>query len=466
MSNAKPSIVYMLVVASAAALGGFLFGFDTAVINGAVLALKEHFGAGDWQIGLAVSLALLGAAGGAFFAGQLADRFGRKPCMVVAAVLFFVSAIGSGAPFGIYDFIVWRVIGGIGVGAASVIAPAYIAETAAARMRGRLGSLQQFAIVLGIFAALVSNFVIARLFGGASHLAWFGAHAWQWMFWIEAVPALVYGIAALCIPESPRHLVAKGRIEDSAVVLLRLQGDEANGRIAEIQASLRGKHNSHLSDVLIEGAKGLRRIHPVVWSGLGLAVLQQLVGINVIFYYGSALWRSVGFSEQDSLMLNVFSSIVNVATTLIAIATVDRLGRKPLLMIGSLGMFASLFAMAVSFAMAPVVGGQPVLSGIGAWIALGAANLYIVFFGMSWGPVMWVMLGEMFNNRMRGAALALCGLFQWLANFAVSATFPSLASGFGLGGAYSVYAFFAFVSIFFVWKGITETRGIELEAMQ
>jgi len=463
---AKPSIVYMLLIAGAAALGGFLFGFDTAVINGAVLALKEHFGAGDWLIGLAVSLALLGAAGGAFFAGQLADRFGRKPCMVGAAALFFASSIGSGAPFGIYDFIFWRVVGGIGVGAASVIAPAYIAETAAARLRGRLGSLQQFAIVLGIFAALVSNFVIVRLSGGASRTFWLGTHAWQWMFWVEAIPALVYGAAALCIPESPRHLVAKGRIEDSEVILLRLQGDEAIGRAAEIQASLRGKRNPRLSDVLIEGAKGLRRIHPVVWSGLGLAVLQQLVGINVIFYYGSALWRSVGFSEQDSLMLNVFSSVVNIATTLIAIATVDRLGRKPLLLVGSLGMFASLFAMAIAFATAPVVGGQPSLSGIGAWTALGAANLYIVFFGMSWGPVMWVMLGEMFNNRIRGAALALCGLFQWLANFAVSITFPPLTSGIGLGGAYSIYAFFAFISIFFVWKGITETRGVELEAMK
>lgn len=222
---------------------------------------------------------------------------------------------------------------------------------------------------------------------------------------------------------------------------------------------------ARLRDLLETTSDGIRRLRPIVWAGLGLAVLQQFVGINVIFYYGSALWRSVGFSERDALMLNVFSSVVNIATTLLAISMVDRFGRKPLLLVGSLGMFATLLAMALSFGLAPVVGGQPSLTGMAAWIALGSANLYIVFFGMSWGPVVWVMLGEMFNNRIRGSALAVAGLAQWVANFLVSTTFPPLASGIGLGGAYGIYAFFAFLSAVFVVKVVTETKGKELEEM-
>lgn len=460
----NPSLSYTILIACAAALGGFLFGFDTAVINGAVLALKTTFGAGDWEIGLSVSLALLGAAGGAFFAGQLADRYGRVKCMVVASVLFTVSAIGSGLPFTIFDFIFWRIVGGIGVGAASVIAPAYIAETAPAHLRGRMGSLQQLAIVTGIFAALVSNFVFVSLAGSAESVLW-GFKAWQWMFWAEVVPAVAYGLCALFIPESPRYLVARQRFEEASRVLTKLLVDDVPRKIQDIRDTLVDDAPNRLRDLLETTSAGIRRLRPIVWAGLGLAVLQQFVGINVIFYYGSALWRSVGFSERDALMLNVFSSVVNIATTLLAIALVDRFGRKPLLLVGSLGMFATLLAMALSFSLAPVVDGQPSLSGMAAWIALGSANLYIVFFGMSWGPVVWVMLGEMFNNRIRGSALAVAGLAQWVANFLVSTTFPPLASGLGLGGAYGIYAFFAFLSVVFVVKVVTETKGKELEEM-
>jgi MFS transporter, SP family, sugar:H+ symporter len=460
----QPSLLYTMLIASAAALGGFLFGFDTAVINGAVVALKTTFGAGDWEIGLSVSLALLGAAGGAFFAGQLADHFGRVRCMVGASVLFFISAIGSGLPFTIYDFIFWRVVGGIGVGAASVIAPAYIAETSPAHLRGRMGSLQQLAIVIGIFVALVSNFALVSSSGSALN-DFMGFKTWQWMFWLEAIPAALYGIFALFIPESPRYLVARQRFDEAAAVLSRLISTSVPQKVQEISKTLSIHKRPQLSDLFFVAANGARHLHPIVWAGIGLAILQQFVGINVIFYYGSTLWRSVGFSESDSLMLNVVSGLVNIATTLIAIAAVDRFGRKPLLLIGSVGMFFTLFTMSIMFGTAPVVNGQPAISGVAAYAALVAANLYIVFFGMSWGPVMWVMLGEMFNNRIRGAALAVAGLAQWTANFAVSTTFPPLTSGIGLGGAYGLYALFAFVSIFFVVKVVNETKGKELEDM-
>lgn len=465
MSTNKPSLSYTILIACAAALGGFLFGFDTAVINGAVLALKTNFGAGDWEIGLSVSLALLGAAGGAFFAGQLADRFGRVKCMVVASVLFFVSAIGSGLPFTIFDFIFWRLVGGIGVGAASVIAPAYIAETSPAHLRGRMGSLQQLAIVIGIFAALLSNYMIVAIAGSAENAFLWGFKAWQWMFWIEAIPAALYGIFALFIPESPRFLVGHHKLEEASRVLEKLIATDIPRKIQDIRDTLVNEAPARLADLWERTATGARRLRPIVWAGLGLAVLQQFVGINVIFYYGSALWRSVGFSESDALLLNVVSSIVNIATTLVAIATVDKFGRKPLLLIGSVGMFATLATMAAVFATAPVVAGQPSLTGFAAYAGLGAANLYIVFFGMSWGPVMWVMLGEMFNNRIRGSALAVAGLAQWMANFLVSTTFPPLATGIGLGGAYGLYAFFAFASILFVVKVVQETKGKELEEM-
>ena len=465
MPTNKPSLAYTILIASAAALGGFLFGFDTAVINGAVLALKTNFGAGDWEIGLSVSLALLGAAGGAFFAGQLADRFGRVKCMVGASVLFFVSAIGSGMPFTIFDFIFWRLVGGIGVGAASVIAPAYIAETSPAHLRGRMGSLQQLAIVTGIFAALLSNYMIVAVAGSAESVFLWGFKAWQWMFWLEAIPAALYGIFALLIPESPRFLVGHHRLEEASRVLEKLIATDIPRKIQDIRDTLVNETPARLAELWENAATGARRLRPIVWAGLGLAVLQQFVGINVIFYYGSALWRSVGFSESDALLLNVVSSIVNIATTLVAIATVDKFGRKPLLLIGSVGMFATLATMAVVFATAPVVAGQPSLTGLAAYAGLGAANLYIVFFGMSWGPVMWVMLGEMFNNRIRGSALAVAGLAQWMANFLVSTTFPPLASGIGLGGAYGLYAFFAFASIVFVVKVVQETKGKELEEM-
>jgi len=463
-STEKPSLVYTLLIACAAALGGFLFGFDTAVINGAVVALKNTFGAGDWEIGLSVSLALLGAAVGAFFGGQLADRFGRVRCMVVASVFFFASAIGSGAPFTIFDFIFWRVLGGLGVGAASVIAPAYIAETAPAHLRGRLGSLQQLAIVCGIFAALLSNFVIVKLSGSADNVFWLGFKSWQWMFWLEAIPAAMYGIFALFIPESPRYLVSCQRIDEATHVLHHLICSDVPNKIREIRKTLLDMKPHSLSD-LWEPFAGGRRIHPIIWTGIGLAVLQQFVGINVIFYYGSTLWRSVGFSEENSLIINVISSIVNILVTVVAITLVDKIGRKPLLLIGSIGMAFTLLTMSIVFGTAPVVNGQPLLTGAPAMTALIAANVYIIFFGVSWGPVMWVMLGEMFSNRFRGAALAVAGLAQWCANFLVSTTFPPLTTGFGLGGAYGLYSLFAFISIAFVIYFIHETKGKELEDM-
>jgi SP family sugar:H+ symporter-like MFS transporter len=450
-----------MLIAAVAAIGGFLFGFDTAVINGAVSSLQVYYHVGTVALGLAVSSALIGSAVGAIGAGRLADRYGRIAVMVVAALLFLVQSFGAGLALTIVDLSIWRFVGGIAVGAASVIAPAYIAESSPAELRGRLGSFQQLAIVLGIFVAALSDFVIATAAGGADRSSLLGLQAWRWMFIAEAIPAIVYLVGALQIPESPRYLVARGRIEEARHVLAGIVGDAgAARRAAEIGRTVSTDQKPSFSD-LRGRSLGLL---PIVWIGIGLSVLQQFVGINVIFYYSSALWQSVGFTQQQSLTITVITNLTNVVTTLVAIASIDRFGRKPLLLIGSIGMFATLGAMAFLFGTAPLSAGKPELHGLAGPLALVAANAYVFFFGMSWGPAVWVLLGEIFPNRIRAAALGLAAAMQWIANFMISATFPTLAS-VGLLYAYGIYAFAALLSVFFVLRFISETRGQELESI-
>lgn len=458
----KAGTYYVILIAGAAALGGFLFGFDTAVINGAVAALAKAYNASSWLTGLSVSLALLASAIGAFCAGQIADRYGRVKAMVIASVLFTISAIGSGIAFTIWDFIFWRALGGLAVGAASVIAPAYIAECSPSNLRGRLGSLQQLAIVVGIFIALLTDYFIAVSAGSAELPFLFGIAAWRWMFWTEAFPAVLYGMAALSIPESPRYLVAQGREQEASTVLGKILGGNVQSKIEEIRETVLRERKPNFSDLLGRN----NRLLPIVWVGIGLSVLQQFVGINVIFYYSSVLWRAVGFSEQDSLKLTVLTGAVNIITTLIAISSVDKFGRKPLLLLGSVGMTITLGILTVIFGQAQVdAAGNPTLAGSSGIIALLAANLYVFCFGFSWGPVVWVLLGEMFNNKIRAAALSIAAAAQWIANFIVSTTFPPLLQYFGLGTAYGLYTIAAAISIFFVAFFIKETKGMELEEM-
>ncbi len=457
------SVIFVLLISAAAALGGFLFGFDTAVINGAVVALGEHFKVGPVLVGMSVSLALVGSAVGALGSGAISERYGRVRPMLFAALLFTASGIGSGFPITIWDFILWRFVGGVGIGLASAITPAYIAEISPAELRGRFGSLQQLAIVTGIFVAMLSNYMLVKFAGGSADMVlWMGAETWRWMFWAEVPPALLYGFAALMIPESPRYLIGTGREREAESVLRRVLGESVLEKIEEIKVTLKVESGTSFADL-----KGRYGFSPIIWVGLGLSVLQQFVGINVIFYYGSMLWRSVGFTEENSLWITVVTGVVNIVTTLVAIAFIDRVGRKPLLLLGSAGMFVSLGLLAFLFANAPLdVTGNPALSGGAATTALISANVYVFCFGFSWGPVVWVLLGEMFNNRVRASALALGAGAQWIANFMVSASFPSLVKWAGLGITYSMYAFFAAISFFFVMFVVNETRGKELEEME
>ena len=462
MSTTKHNLGPVIVTTFSAAIGGFLFGFDSSVINGANIALKSYFGCSDAQLGLAVSMALIGAALGAYFAGRLADVFGRVNGMLAAAFLFFASAIGSGAPFGIIDFIMWRFIGGLAIGVASIIVPIYIAETVPARFRGRLASMQQFAIVIGIFTALLSNYLIMRIAGSASSTL-FGFEAWKVMFWVETIPAFIYGLAALRLPESPRYLISKGKFAEAREVLATISDNDVDSEIEIIQHTYENKERAKLSD-LFENVYGKTRIAPVVWAGIGIAVLQQFVGINVIFYYGTMLWQSVGFEESDAFLTSLIASGINLIMTVVAILLIDKIGRKPLLLIGSAGMAVTLGILALCF----ICGTENGVLRHGAGIlALISANLYVTFFAATWGPVLWVMLGEMFNNRIRAVAISVCGLAQWLANFLVSCSFPVLAGekGIGVGPTYLIYAVFAAISFFFVLKFTTETKGKTLEEM-
>ncbi|MGK2882084.1 MAG: sugar porter family MFS transporter [Mycobacterium sp.] len=452
-------------IASVAALGGLLFGYDSAVINGAVASIQEEFAIGNAQLGFAVASALLGAAVGAMTAGRIADKIGRISVMKIAAVLFFISAIGTAVAPEVVTLVIFRIVGGVGVGVASVIAPAYIAETSPPRIRGRLGSLQQLAIVSGIFLSFAVNWVLQWIAGGPNEPLWFGMDAWRWMFLVMAVPAILYGTLAFTIPESPRYLVASHKIPEARRVLNMLLGEKnLEITIDRIRETLEREDKPSWKDM----RKPTGGIYGIVWVGLGLSVFQQFVGINVIFYYSNVLWQAVGYSADDSAKFTVITSVVNVATTLIAIALIDKIGRKPLLLIGSAGMAVTLATMAVIFANATLIQNdagelEPSLPGVSGYVALIAANLFVVAFGMSWGPVVWVLLGEMFPNRIRAAALGLAAAGQWVANWLITVTFPELREHLGL--AYGFYAMCAVASGLFVWKWVMETKGVSLEDM-
>jgi SP family sugar:H+ symporter-like MFS transporter len=456
---------FIILISCVATIGGFLFGFDSGVINGTVDGLKQTFQSSSAGVGFEVASMLLGCAFGAFFAGRLGDRWGRRSVLIVAAALFLLSATGAGAAGNAIFFVMARVIGGIAVGAASVMSPAYIAEVASARYRGRLATMQQIAIISGLFCAFLSNYLLAHAAGASTEPLWLGQAAWRWMFWMQAIPSAAFLLLLLTIPESPRFLVVKKRQQDALAVLAKLYGHAAASiKLDEIDASLSTDHHRPQLSDLIDKTKG--KLRTIVWVGIGLATFQQLVGINVVFYYGAVLWQAVGFSESDALLINVISGALSIGACIVTIFLIDRIGRKPLLWIGSLGMAITLALVTVAFASASLdAAGKLALSpGMGK-LALVAANAYVCFFNLSWGPVMWVMLGEMFPNQMRGSGLAVSGAAQWTANFAISGSFPVLAKSLGLPLTYGFYTACAFLSIFFVLRMVHETRGTELEDM-
>lgn len=458
-AGARSNLGHVVMIAGAAALGGFLFGYDTSVIDGAVEAIQSHFHVGSTLTGFVVAAALLGSALGAAIAGALADKLGRIRVMQIAAVLFAVSAVGSAVPFAIWDLVLWRVVGGVAIGIASMIGPGYIAEIAPAAYRGRLGSLQQLAIVLGIALSKLVNYGLAAAAGGSATGSLGPLQAWQWMLGVAVVPAVIYLVVSSLIPESPRFLVAAGQVDRAREVLAKVDPADPDSKINQIREALGGERKPRLSD--LRGKLGLM---PIVWVGIAIAALQQFVGINVIFYYSSSLWQSVGVDESSSLLLSLFQSIVNIGGTLIAIALVDKVGRKPLLVVGSAGMAVSLAIAGWAFSHSTVMGEDAQLPYQWGVVALIAASGFVLFFAGSWGVVMWVLLGEMFPMRIRAAALALGTMTNWIANWAVTVSFPSM-SEWNLAYTYYIYAAFAVIGLVFVVRYLKETKGRSLESM-
>ncbi|MER5653865.1 sugar porter family MFS transporter [Streptomyces sp. NPDC002131] len=450
---------HVIFIAAAAAMGGFLFGYDSAVINGTVEAIRSRYDIGSAALAQVIAIALIGCAIGAATAGRIADRIGRIRCMQISAVLFTISAVGSALPFALWDLAFWRIIGGFAIGMASVIGPAYIAEVSPAAYRGRLGSFQQAAIVVGIAISQLVNYGVLQAADGDQRGKLMGLEAWQVMLGVMVIPAVLYGLLSFAIPESPRFLLEVGRKDRAREVLKEVEGDhvDLDARVAEIEHAMKREHKSSFKDLL----GGTVFFKPIVWVGIGLSVFQQFVGINIAFYYSATLWQSVGVDPTDSFFYSFTTSIINIVGTVIAMIFVDRIGRKPLALIGSVGMAIGLGLEAWAFSYDLVDGKLPATQG---WVALIAAHVFVLFFALSWGVVVWVFLGEMFPNRIRAAALGVAASAQWIANWAITASFPSLAD-WNLSGTYIIYTVFAVLSIPFVLKFVKETKGKTLEEM-
>ena len=446
------SITYLTLTVLVAALGGLLFGYDTAVISGAIGFLQQHFELTAAMKGWAASSALVGCVIGVAMAGELNDRLGRRTTLIVAAILFLISAVGSALPKTLTQFIIYRIVGGLGVGAASMTSPMYIAEISPARLRGRMVSLNQFAIIFGMLVVYFVNYFIAR----GSTPEWNVATGWRWMFGSESIPAILLLGLLFFVPESPRWLTKQGQGDKARRILARVDGEEhAESEMREIEAALQQESGS-----LAQLFTPAMRIILVI--GVSLAVLQQVTGINVFLYYAPEILKSVAGADVDiALLQTILVGAVNLVFTVVAIWSVDKVGRKPLMVIGAAGMGLSLAAigLAATFQM------------VGAWLLVFMLG-YIACFALSVGPVTWVILSEIFPTKIRGRALAIATLCLWVANYIVSQTFPMmdenpmLVKVFNHGFPFFVYAAFCVVLVVVMARLVPETKGKTLEEIE
>jgi sugar porter (SP) family MFS transporter len=433
---------YAHLIAAVAAVSGLLFGFDTAVINGALIFLRQELRLSTQGTEVATSSLLVGCAAGAALAGWLTDRFGRKRILLVSAVLFAASAVGAALPRDLAEFVAARLAGGLAIGVASVLAPLYIAEISPRAIRGRLVSLNQMAIVTGILLAYFVNWALS--FGGPS--------SWRWMFASAAVPSLAFLVALIFVPESPRFLVEKGREAEALAVLERVGGgDQARLELAEIKDTI-ARESGTLRE-LFE-----RRLRRPLGIAVFLAVFQQITGINTVIYYGSLIFKEQVGGQSDSAAIgaNVIIGTVNFLMTIVALWTIDRLGRRPLMMLASSGMAVSLLVLGLLFRFEP----PPAL------MVLVVILLYVASFGVGLGPGVWVVISELFPTRIRGRAMSIATLSLWLACILVTATFLSLVEAIGSTGAFWVYAAASAVNFLFIWRVMPETKGRSLEEIE
>jgi sugar porter (SP) family MFS transporter len=444
--TARPG--FLLYATCTAALGGLLFGYDTAVIAGTVDYLQKHFGLDDLALGWTVSSALVGCIAGAGAAGSLGDRMGRKGALIVCAVLFFLSAVWSGIAPSAWQLVLARILGGLGVGAASMLAPVYISEIAPARSRGALTTLNQIAILAGMVMVYLVNAWIA----GMGSEAWRVAAAWRWMFASEALPALIFLLLLTGIPESPRWLALRGRGEEAHRLLERLLGpDEA----ALVSDEIRGSAREAGGPFLDCFHRPWRRI---VIFGVLLAVFQQFTGINIVLYYAPRIFTSAGLDTSSAIGHSVIIGVAMLIFTCVALVLADRAGRRPLLILSAAGMAAGLAALGWSYA-----GGDAAASG--GWSLLVWVIVYVAAFSIGMGPLVWTVLGEIFPNRIRAHAASLAVLLLWLANFLVSQFFPLLLSQLG-AKVFWLYAAVCLAATVFLAAFLPETKGRSLEELE
>lgn len=448
----------LILVSSIAALGGFLFGFDTGVINGTQFYFSKYFELSSLMKGWVVGSALLGCFAGAIVAGPMSKSIGRKMSLIISAALFTISAWGSGLPSFLPEsvelLVVFRLIGGLGIGIASMNAPMYIAELAPAKVRGRMVSIYQMAIVAGFFLVFLTTYYIGSGQGEEYNLT----QGWRMMFWSELAPCLLFLGALFIVPRSPRWLVLKGRTEEAKAVLQKFHApDQVEEELHEITSSIRSEGGLPLSAMLKKG------ILPIIVIGAVLSILQQFTGINAVLYYGADIFeKALGFGQEDVLGQQILLAGVNVLFTILAMATVDSWGRKPLIMVGAGGMMVGFLLLGVTL-LTENVG---VLSLLGILIFIGS-------FAMSMGPIVWVILAEMFPNSIRSTAMSIAVAAQWAANYFVSQMFPVVAeSETNLGSTwngsmpYFLFTIFIGVILWFTWKYIPETKGQSLEKIE
>jgi SP family sugar:H+ symporter-like MFS transporter len=455
MAISLTSTRYVTLVAAGAAVGGLLFGFDTSTMNSAISGIRSTLGIRSSTIGLVVAIVLIGCAFGAWFAGPVAARLGRTRVMLFTGVLITAGSLAVALTSAVMLLSLFRFIVGLGIGAASAVVPAYIVEIAPTSIRGRLGTFWQFAIVIGQFLGLLMGNVLTRLAGTeANPMPWGGA-AWRWMFVAVAILAAVYIAITRMLPQSPYDLIGQGEMDQAWALLARISDEPVDEQAMAIQRTLEGKHRAST----LEDLRGPRfGLQPIVWTGILLAAFQQLVGINVVKTYSNSLWQAVGFSTRASFTISMITVLVSIAATGVAIAVMDKVGRRTLLLSGAATMVVALGTLAVCFSTTAGNGAAVSLGRGASSVALVAINVFAVAFGMTWGPVMWLMLGELFDSELRTIAVAVCTAVNWMTNWAVTRTFPLLAVA-GLGLAYGLYTVFAVLAFVFVLKALPETRG-------
>jgi sugar porter (SP) family MFS transporter len=437
----KPNLFFILQVSVAAALGGLLFGFDTAVISGAIPYIRDYFSLNEFMVGWAVSSILIGCGTGAVLAGPLADRFGRRWALLCCGLLFALSGIGVALSGTLPEFVFFRLLGGLSVGAAAMVSPMYIAEISPSFLRGRLVAMYQLAIVTGILLAYFSNYMFADT----------GTNNWRWMFASQTAPAILFLIAVVRIPETPRWLIKRGRIDQARVILQKTErGGDPENEIMAITQSFRNEAASRLSEMFS------RKYYPVLWIGIFIAVFQQVTGINAIMYYAPEIFRETGLSMMGALLQTMGIGVVNVLATILAIVLIDRVGRKKLLLGGSLLMGISLIIVSVCFW----------LHYFAHYVVLIFMLLYVASFCCTLGAVTWVYLSEIFPNSIRGLALSFATLILWISDFAVSYTFPVMKEKLGTSATLLTYAFFCMLAFLYVKKKVPETKGKSLELIE